>query len=207
MIFIIDIYLDGGLKNNIMYISILSTSSELPIKFSKKLGDGLSHIAEEKAFDYCIDLISSLDTSLLKNIRLYSDHISLVNMLNSTNLSNKAIKTYPTIEKVKNFITENNIQICWIKGTKNLAHRLIDDCYNGVFYKEVPYKLPSKNISQNIIPSKTITEDNSTIKPSTSTCNTPYDLTILKLQCELKKKDLLIKDLLKIINKLNIASI
>lgn len=184
VIFIIQIFLDGGVKDKYMYISVLSTSTTLPLKFSKKLGQGSSHSAEEQALFHCITILKGLQLNT-EDIILHSDQKSLINTLNSDTISDKAAKTFPKAKVIKNFITKSKIKIKWVQGKHNVAHSLINDAYNGVFYNEVPSNY-EKTSSQ--------------ITPSKEVDNTHY---IEFLEKELIKKDTLIKDLMKIITKLN----
>lgn len=183
MISILPIYVDGGVKDNYMYIGILSTSSILPLKVSKKLNKGLIHVAEENALFHCIQLLQKLKIN--EEIVLHCDQVSIVNILTKNGITIKALKTFPKIQQIKNFIDDNKIKIEWIKGKDNPAHTLVTEAYNGIFYDDVP-SIYEKTSSQ-IIDEKEV----NTI---------PY---VEFLQKELIKKDILIKDLMKIISKLN----
>lgn len=177
------IYVDGGVKDNYMYIGILSTSKSHPIKFSKKLGIGATHTAEEDALFHCIQLLSSLN--IKEQIVIHCDQVSIVNILNKNGITAKALKTFPRIQEIKNFITNHNIEVKWIRSKDNLAHTLINDAYNGIFYNDV-YAFDART-SPKIIPNNEV--------------DTICYINIL--QKELAKKDLIIKDLMKIISKLN----
>lgn len=188
MINIISIFLDGGVKDGYMYIGILSTSKTLPIKFSKKLGQGSSHIAEEQALYHCINILKNL--SLGNNeIILYSDQETLVTVINNDDITAKAAKTFPKSQEIKNFITKSNVKIEWVQGTKNLAHTLMNDAYNGIFFNDVSPNC--EKTSSQTIPIKEV----DTIS---------Y---IQILQKEIVKKDNLINDLMKVITKLNNSTI
>lgn len=186
MISIIQIFLDGGVKDEYMYIAVLSTT--LPLKFSKKLGRGSSHSAEEQALYHCITILKDLQLNN-EDITLHSDQKSLINTINNDVISAKAAKTFPKAQDIKNFIAKSKIKIKWVQGKHNLAHSLINDAYNGVFYNEVPSDY-EKTSSQTT--------------PSKEVDNTHY---IEFLQKELVKKDILIKDLMKIIAKLNNSTV
>lgn len=175
------IYVDGGVKNTNMYIGILSLSKSCPIKFSKKLGNGSTHTAEEQALLHCIQILSSLNIN--EEITIYCDQNSIVNILTVTGITSKALKTFPNIQKIKDFIVFHNIKIKWIKGKENIAHTLITEAYTGIFYNEVfnPYN----ETSTKIIPNKD-----------------PYNISYIEiLQKELLKKDIVISDLMNIITK------
>lgn len=187
MISIIPIYVDGGVKEGYMYIGILSTSKSLPIKFSKRLGQGLSHSAEEDALFYCINLLKNILVN--EEIILYSDQKSLVNIMTSDTITTKAISTFPKSQEIKNFIIKSSIKIEWVQGKKNLAHMLIIDAYNGIFYNDVT-SITEKTSLQSI--------------PQKEVDTISY---VEFLQKELVKKDNLIKDLMKIITKLNNSTV
>lgn len=65
-IIMIEIYVDGGLKDCHMYVGIISTSDNCPIKFSKRLRFGPSHKSEEEAIHYCIKIIKKLRKPTLR---------------------------------------------------------------------------------------------------------------------------------------------
>lgn len=173
MIIIISIYVDGGVKDGYMYIGILCNSIDFPIKFSKKLELGMAHTAEENALFQCIKILTT--PPIKEEIIIYCDQKYLVNVINATTITTKAIKTFPKSQKIKNFITQNKITLKWIKGKDNIAHTLIAPAYTGKIYNDVNINLPKTNAVS------------------------PVDL----LKKELQKKDILIEELMNIITRLN----
>ncbi|ADL52864.1 ribonuclease H [Clostridium cellulovorans] len=162
------IYVDGGVKCGEMYISVYSNSPQFPIKFSRFLGQGHIHEAEEEALYHCTKILSETANELTEDITIYSDQVALVNTINRKNISTKASKTFPKAKEIQNFCEDKNITLQWVPGKRNIAHTLIMEAYEGMFYDE------------------TILE--------TSYDNSVY---IAALKKELLKKDELIRALLK----------
>lgn len=132
-----EIYVDGGVKFGEMYISVYSSSPQLPIRFSRFLGQGHIHEAEEEALYHCTKILNETANELTGDITIYSDQVALVNTINRKTISAKASKAFPKAKEIQNFCEEKNITLQWVPGKRNIAHTLIMEAYEGMFYDEV----------------------------------------------------------------------
>lgn len=171
----LEIFVDGGVIDGDMYIGIFCSNAEFPINIRKKIGRGHTHTAEEEAIYYCINIIKK-QRKTVDDIVIYSDHSSLVNVLNN-NIKQKHIKTFPRALEIQNFLMENGIQLKWIETKCNKAHSLVVLAEKEtLFYNETPFvngKFQTENAE------------------------------IFYLKNELIVKSLIIKELLNIISQLN----
>lgn len=185
----VTIYVDGGVYEGVMHLGVVSTSEIYPIKFSKKLTTGATHTAEEEALYHCIQIISSLN--IQDEITVFSDQISIVNMVNAPVIKSKVLNKFPRINEIREVVSAMNITLKWTSGKSNLAHQLVVDAYNNTFYNEIQR-------------TQTLPKPHKTITPQQIKNNNNDIILILEtLKKDLEKKDIIIKDLIKIISKLN----
>ena len=178
---IVQIYVDGGVKDNIMYIGVIDVYGTTGIRYSKKLDVGCSHTAEELALFDALMIVSKM--GLNDKIIIYSDQRTLVDMIKNEHVTRRIQDKYPKITEILNLVSNSsNISVEWIKSTKNAAHTLVSSAYLGIFYNNVDLQ---DNKNQFI-------ERQNIIK---------------KFKFELQKRELIIKDLIKTINRLNKLSI
>ena len=180
----IKIYTDGGLNSDKkMCAGLYVLSDEKIFKHSEIYSEGTSHSAEEQAVLMAIKFLQNYN--ITESTTIYTDFISIVKIVNNkTAPSSKIIKNFPNITFIRDYIKENNITIKWISGKDNPAHSVISDSYEGIIYKDLDsFRINNPLESTN---SKDIITDNNT------------EL----LNFKLKQKDIIIKDLTNIINKI-----
>lgn len=179
------VFIDGGLKNNDMHIGILSNSARLSIKFNKRIDGGAAHTAEELALYISLKILQELNVK--EELVIFTDHVSLVSLVNKKNISNNSLISYPKLNEIRTILLVNpNIKVMWIKKKNNHAHSLVVDAYANKFTNIFTYN-PLKQASK----LDSINEIESLIN------------IIKSLEEALIKKDLLISELLQNINELN----
>lgn len=165
------------MKDHIMYIGVIDLYGITGIRYSKKIEEGCSHTAEELALFDALMIVSKIGLS--DQIIIYSDQKTLVDMIKAKQITQKIQNKYPKITEILKLVSDSkNISVEWIKSTKNVAHTLVISAYLGIFYNNVGLQDNKKPFSeqQNIIK---------------------------KFKFEIQKRDLIIKDLIKTINRLN----
>ncbi len=164
------------MKDHIMYIGVIDLYGTTGIRYSKKLEEGCSHTAEELALFDALMMVSKIGLS--DEIIIYSDQRTLVDMIKTKHVTKKIEEKYPKITEILKLVSDSkNISVEWIKSTKNAAHTLVSSAYLGIFY--------NNGLQDN---KKPFSEQQNIIK---------------KFKFEIQKRDLIIKDLIKTINRLN----
>lgn len=160
-----------------MYIAVIDAYGTTGIKYSEKLDVGCSHTAEEVALFTALKMVSTMMIS--DEIIVYSDQITLVNIVKKQHITKRIKDKYPRINEIQDLMKGNkNISIKWIKSTKNVAHALVNSAYVGAFY-------------------------NSGLEENKNLANVQQEDIITNFKSEIQKRDLIIKDLIKTITRLN----
>ena len=139
----INVYVDGGLKNNIMYIAVTSNCKGLFMKYSEEIGVGKIHYAEERALVQAVRIIKSL--TIDEEVTIHCDLKSLVEIIKSEVIRFKTYKSYPDVKEIKEFFKNKNCKIKWISGKNNPAHHLVQATYIGKFENSIETRF-NKNI-------------------------------------------------------------
>lgn len=116
-----------------MYIAVIDFSGNTNIKFSSRLSEGESHIAEEEALIETINIIEKL--KLKEPIKIFCDDWSLVKLAKGEITKIKVINKYKNFTRIRDFFsTRENVSIQWIKGNENIAHILVRMAYNRKYF-------------------------------------------------------------------------
>lgn len=121
-----DIFVDGGFKNQAMYVAV--TSSDSSINFAKQIAlGGTNNRSEKYALLECLRYLESIGFKEL--VTVYTDMQSLPELLKRTDLKPKNIKRNPELIELSFLIRRLNVNLRYIKSKKNKADKLIKQLY------------------------------------------------------------------------------
>lgn len=120
-----ELYVDGGFKNNTKYIAVKSMCGSF--SFAKEIGKGgTSNTAEKCALEYAL---LELDKIGCKGAIIHTDMLSLPDLLTRLNLKSKNIKRNPELVNLKLLLGKVNAKVDWVPSKKNKADKLIKELY------------------------------------------------------------------------------
>lgn len=121
-----DIFVDGGFKNQAMYVAV--TSLDGSINFAKQIASGgTSNAAEKNALLEGLKYLEAIGCKEI--ITVYTDMQSLPELLKRTDLKSKNIRRNPELTELKLLMSRLNVNLIYIRSKNNKADKLIKQLY------------------------------------------------------------------------------
>ena len=121
-----DIFVDGGFKNQAMYVAV--TSLDGSINFAKQIASGgTSNAAEKNALLEGLKYLEAIGCKEI--ITVYTDMQSLPELLKRTDLKSKNIRRNPELTELKLLMSRLNVNLTYIRSKNKKADKLIKQLY------------------------------------------------------------------------------